>query len=336
MSEKEKLQEQVSILQQYVNEAKEILEKNKKTIEKMEQVLENLKDIAWDRQSKKESSQMYKVLQNDKAHTQVKSDVGNIKVDKDFMEKQTKKHLDNPNLRGMVTTEEMLSYPKVAKNVGAEYDNFHKSYTWKVRANDGSTIRYGSREYQDTNKKNVNRLLTTYSETERGQREIKKTGVGEQGQPRHLINDLNFLRPADVIITQKSREYQDTNKKNVNRLLTTYSETEYGERKENGGNGQTKSILPPLFNDSDFRKSANKEIIAQKGNENQANISTSKLSLLKSQAQENSRNQESRNTDSMIPVIQSKEELLLEMNKENKERELKEEENNHTNVRTIR
>lgn len=275
MSEKEKLQEQVSILQQYVNEAKEILEKNKKTIEKMEQVLENLKDIAWDRQSKKESSQMYKVLQNDKAHTQVKSDVGNIKVDKDFMEKQTKKHLDNPNLRGMVTTEEMLSYPKVAKNVKAEYDNFHKSYTWKVRANDGSTIRYGSREYQDTNKQNVNRLLTTYSETERGQREIKKTGVGEQGQPHHLINDLNFLRPADAIITQTT-------------------------------------------------------------NKNQANISTSKLSLLKSQAQENSRNQESRNTDSMIPVIQSKEELLLEMNKENKERELKEEENKHTNTRTIR
>ena len=61
--------------------------------------------------------------------------------------------------------------------------------------------------------------------------------------------------------------------------------------------------------------------------------STSKLSLLKSQAQENSRNQESRNTDSMIPVIQSKEELLLEMNKENKERELKEEENNHINIR---
>ena len=64
--------------------------------------------------------------------------------------------------------------------------------------------------------------------------------------------------------------------------------------------------------------------------------STSKLSLLKSQAQENSRNQESRNTDSMISVIQSKEELLLEMNKENKERELKEKENNHTNTRTMR
>ena len=209
MSDKEKLQKQVSILQQYVNEAKEILEKNRKTIEKMEQVLENLKDIAWDRQSKKESSQMYKVLQNEKTHTQVKSDVGNIKVDKDFMEKQTKKHLDNPNLRGMVTTEEMLSYPKVAKNVEAEYNVEHKDFTWKVRANDGSTIRYGS------------------------------------------------------------REYQDTNKQNVNRLLTTYSETEYGERKENGGNGQTKSILPPLFNDSDFRKSANKEIIPKSESENQ-------------------------------------------------------------------
>ena len=59
------------------------------------------------------------------------------------------------------------------------------------------------------------------------------------------------------------------------------------------------------------------------------------FSLLKSQAQENSRNQESRNTDSMIPVIQSKEELLLEMNKENKERELKEEEDNYNNVRRM-
>lgn len=51
--------------------------------------------------------------------------------------------------------------------------------------------------------------------------------------------------------------------------MTIYSETEYGERKENGGNGQTKSILPPLFNDSDFRKSANKEIITQKSREYQ-------------------------------------------------------------------
>ncbi|EIJ3167781.1 hypothetical protein THJ86_001039 [Campylobacter coli] len=210
MSDKEKLQKQVSILQQYVNEAKEILEKNKKTIEKMEQVLENLKDIAWDRQSKKESSQMYKVLQNDKAHTQVKSDVGNIKVDKDFMEKQTKKHLDNPNLRGMVTTKEMLSYPKVAKNVEAEHNAKTNDYTWKVKANDGNTIVYGSREYK-IDGKDTNRLLTTHTKTEENQRMAE---VGGRGHPHHSI-----------------------------------------------------------FNDFDFRKSANKEIITQKGNENQANIS---------------------------------------------------------------
>ena len=47
----------------------------------------HLKDIAWDRQSKKESSQMYKVLKDTKEHTRVKSNVGDIKVDKDFMEK---------------------------------------------------------------------------------------------------------------------------------------------------------------------------------------------------------------------------------------------------------
>ena len=201
MSDKEKLQKQVSILQQYVNEAKEILEKNKKTIEKMEQVLENLKDIAWDRQSKKESSQMYKVLQNDKAHTQVKSDVGNIKVDKDFMEKQTKKHLDNPNLRGMVTTEEMLSYPKVAKNVGAEYDERYQGYSWKVRANDGNIINYGERDYGKGH-----RLLTVHS----------KTGRDERGQLRREFNDRNFHNPADVIITQTTNK----NQANISNLVS--------------------------------------------------------------------------------------------------------------------
>ena len=203
------LQEEILALQKEVLELENQAKIIEETIDAIKQRVQNLKDIAWDRQSKKESSQMYKVLNDDKEYTQVKSNVGNIKVDKDFMEKQTKKHLDNPNLRGMVTTEEMLSYPKVAKNVEAEYNVEHKDFTWKVRANDGSTIRYGS------------------------------------------------------------REYQDTNKQNVNRLLTTYSETEYGERKENGGNGQTKSILPPLFNDSDFRKSANKEIIPKSESENQ-------------------------------------------------------------------
>ncbi|BAM12555.1 conserved hypothetical protein [Helicobacter cinaedi PAGU611] len=48
--------------------------------------------------------------------------MGNVVVDREFMEKEIHKHLNNPALRGMVTTEEMLSYPKVAKNVEAEYN----------------------------------------------------------------------------------------------------------------------------------------------------------------------------------------------------------------------
>ncbi|WP_276883243.1 hypothetical protein [Campylobacter cuniculorum] len=41
--------------------------------------------------------------------------MGNIKVDKDFVKKEAHKHLDNPNLREMVNTQELLSFPKVAK-----------------------------------------------------------------------------------------------------------------------------------------------------------------------------------------------------------------------------
>ncbi|WP_232000198.1 hypothetical protein [Helicobacter cinaedi] len=52
----------------------------------------------------------------------VRSNVGNVVVDREFMEKEIHKHLNNPALRGMVTTEEILSYPKVAKNVEAEYN----------------------------------------------------------------------------------------------------------------------------------------------------------------------------------------------------------------------
>lgn len=133
---------------------------------------------------------MYKVLKEDKTHTRVKSNVGDIKVDKDFMDKEIKKHLDNPNLRGMVTTQEMLSFTKVAKNVEAKYDLEHKDYTWGVKANDKNILVYGSKEFIKDNEK-------------------------------------------------------------INRLLTTHSKTEYGNRK-NSGNGQTKSILPPLFKDSNF------------------------------------------------------------------------------------
>ena len=114
---------------------------------KCKEIIQELKDIAWDKQSKKESSQMYKVLKEDKTHTRVKSNVGDIKVDKDFMDKEIKKHLDNPNLRGMVTTQEMLSFPKVAKGVEAEYDERYQGYSWKTKANDGSILNYGERDY---------------------------------------------------------------------------------------------------------------------------------------------------------------------------------------------
>ncbi|WP_094325502.1 hypothetical protein [Campylobacter avium] len=44
----------------------------------------------------------------------------------------------------------------------------------------------------------------------------------------------------------------------------------YGERREKGGDGQTKSALPPLFNDSDFRKSTDNVILTNSTCESQA------------------------------------------------------------------
>ncbi|EAJ9905119.1 hypothetical protein E5I50_05960 [Campylobacter coli] len=194
MSDKE-LQKEILALE---NDVKQL----EATINVIKKRITHLKDIAWDRQSKKESSQMYKVLKDTKEHTRVKSNVGDIKVDKDFMEKEIRKHLDNPNLRGMVTTREMLSFPKVAKGVRVEFNAEHKDFTWKVKANDENILRYGSREYIQNNKA-------------------------------------------------------------VNRLLTSYSQTEKGERINNSGNGQTKSALPPLFKDSNFRRPTNENIIPQ-------------------------------------------------------------------------
>ena len=224
MSEKEQLKAKITELENYVKEAKE-------NIQKCEKVIEALKDIVWDRKSKKESSQMYKVLKDDKAHTQVKSNVGDIKVDKDFMQKEIKKHLDNPKLRGMISTKEMLSFPKVAKNVRAEYNTEHKDFTWRVKANDGNILIYGSREYMQN---------------------IKK----------------------------------------INRLLTAHSKTEYGERREKGGDGQTKSALPPLFNDSDFRKSTDDVIVANSKLQSQAAQGEKAMDMLRQEHEENSSNKD--------------------------------------------
>ncbi|EKJ5635611.1 hypothetical protein PJO00_001617 [Campylobacter coli] len=194
MSDKE-LQKEILALE---NDVKQL----EATINVIKKRITHLKDIAWDKQSKKESSQMYKVLKEDKTHTRVKSNVGDIKVDKDFMEKEIKKHLDNPNLRGMVTTQEMLSFPKVAKNIKPDIDKRTQNFTWKVKANDKSVIRYGSREYNNTN-----RLLTAYTETEYNQRQ--RQDRGERGQLRQEFNDRDFLRPVENIIPQQNKSVND-------------------------------------------------------------------------------------------------------------------------------
>lgn len=192
-----KLRQEILALE---NEVKEL----EKTLGAIKQRLLNLKDLAWDKQSKKESSSMYKVLKEDKTHTMVKSDVGDIKVDKDFMEKEIRKHLDNPNLRGMVTTKEMLSFPKVAKGVNPEYNAEYQGYNWRVKANDGSILNYGKRDYG-----NGHRLLTAHS----------KTGRDERGQLRREFNDRNFHNPADEIIPQKIDEAIKKQKAFIEQML---------------------------------------------------------------------------------------------------------------------
>ncbi|EAK2715417.1 hypothetical protein H5K21_001543 [Campylobacter coli] len=186
MSDKE-LQKEILALE---NDVKQL----EATINVIKKRITHLKDIAWDKQSKKESSQMYKVLKEDKTHTRVKSNVGDIKVDKDFMEKEIKKHLDNPNLRGMVTTQEMLSFPKVAKGVEAEYDERYQGYSWKTKANDGSILNYGERDFGKGH-----RLLTAHSKTERG----------ERGQLRQEFNDRDFHNSVESIIPQQNKSTND-------------------------------------------------------------------------------------------------------------------------------
>lgn len=193
MSDKE-LEQEILALE---NEVKRLEDSTKEIIQSIKERIQNLKDIAWDKQSKKESAQMFNVLQGEKESTQVKSSVGDIRVDKDFMQKEIQKHLDNPELRGMVTTQEMLSFPKVAKNVGAEYEEKHKNYTWKAKANDKSVIAYGSREYTKDNKE-TNRLLTAHSKTESNQRLAE---MDRRGHPYHSIfNDFNFRKSANSAI----------------------------------------------------------------------------------------------------------------------------------------
>ncbi|WP_245945851.1 hypothetical protein [Helicobacter didelphidarum] len=152
---------------------------------------------------------MYQVLEENKPSTLIKSNTGNIVVDKAFMEKESKKHLDNPKLRGMITKEELLSFPKVAKNVESEYNPLHKDYTWKVKADDGNTIVYGSREYE-INGKDTNRLLTAHSKTDSDERVSEVDG---RGHPHHSIfKDFNFRKSDTTIIPQNPQTNQNLTK----------------------------------------------------------------------------------------------------------------------------
>ncbi|EIY9795611.1 hypothetical protein MOG48_000813 [Campylobacter jejuni] len=120
------------------------------------------------------------------------------------MDKEIKKHLDNPNLRGMVTTQEMLSFPKVAK--GVEANNEARGYTWQVKANDGNTLVYGSRKYETNNEK-IHRLATSHSKTEKNERQAE---VGGRSHPHHpIFNDFNFRKSAENIISQQNKSVND-------------------------------------------------------------------------------------------------------------------------------
>lgn len=215
-----KLEAQISTMQDSLNAIKE--------------TLQNLKDIAWDKHSKKESSSMYKILQDEKESTQVKSNAGDIKVDKEFMQKQIQKHLDYPHLRGMVTTQEMLSFSKVAKNVEAEYNKENKDYTWKVKANDESILTYGSRKYAKDGKE-INRLLTAHSKTERGQRQADRVssatyfndpdfrGSANENIPQNPnISQINSKESKIAEMRERVKNTLNSNKKQINKDTSSH------------------------------------------------------------------------------------------------------------------
>ncbi|WP_300827217.1 hypothetical protein [Helicobacter sp. UBA3407] len=214
MSDKE-LEQEILALE---NEVKRLEDSTKEIIQSIKERIQNLKDIAWERESKKESSKMYKVLENEKSSTIVKSNVGDVVVDREFMEKEIHKHLDNPALRGMVTSQEMLSFPKVARNVEAKKEV--RGYTWQAKANDDNNLIYGSRKYELDNEE-VHRLATNHSKTESNERMAE---VDRRGHPYHpIFNDFNFRKSAnnesiaqnDYIIPQERKIF---NEKDINKI----------------------------------------------------------------------------------------------------------------------
>ncbi|CUU39490.1 helicase [Helicobacter typhlonius] len=216
------IQKEIDLLEKDIKHLKNI-------VEVMEQKITKLKELVWERESKKESSKMFKVLENEKPSTIVRSNVGNVIVDKEFMDKEISKHLDDTALRGMVTTEEMLSFPRVARNVEAKYNEEINDYTWKVRANDESILAYGSREYVKENKE-INRLLTAHSKTDVGER---KQSQADRVSSATYFNDPDFRGSATESITQKQAELQrrlDINLNNHRRVSDEKQKQEYLER----------------------------------------------------------------------------------------------------------
>ncbi|WP_201274034.1 MULTISPECIES: helicase [Helicobacter] len=213
------IQKEIDLLEKDIKHLKNI-------VEVMEQKITKLKELVWERESKKESSKMFKVLENEKPSTIVRSNVGNVIVDKEFMDKEISKHLDDTALRGMVTTEEMLSFPRVARNVEAKYNEEINDYTWKVRANDESILAYGSREYVKENKE-INRLLTAHSKTDVGER---KQSQADRVSSATYFNDPDFRGSATESITQKQAELQrrlDINLNNHRRVSDEKQKQEY-------------------------------------------------------------------------------------------------------------
>lgn len=193
------LQQEILNLEQDVKSVENILES-------MKEKLTKLKDIAWSREAKKESSLMYKVLQDEKPSTIVRSNKGSVAVDRAFMEKEIKKHLGDPKMDGMVTTEEILSFSKVAKNVEPLTEKNPNEFTWKAETSDGHEIVYGTRFYRDKNNTHVghevdSHLVTTHTKTGKNER----AEVDGRGLPHHpVFNDLNFRNSASSeIISQK-------------------------------------------------------------------------------------------------------------------------------------
>lgn len=153
-----------------------------------------ISEMKWSRASKREASKMFSVFHNDKAGTVVKANGGDIHVTPEIAEKIRSKHLDDPAKRGMVTTSEAISFPKVVRNV--EPEALRQGETWIAHADDGNKLVYGVGEWDGSKK-----LKTIYSKTEKG----------ERGQLHREFNDRDFHDSAlpDNSIAQGEEGGQD-------------------------------------------------------------------------------------------------------------------------------